>query len=99
MLNPRQVEAFRAVMTTGSVTSAATMMHVTQPAVSRLIRDLEFTLKLALFERRGHPLRPTPHAPPLFPAGEPTLLGPHPGFPFAPTPPPPPRRPAPLARV
>ena len=54
MLNPRQVEAFRAVMTTGSVTSAAITMHVTQPAVSRLIRDLEVTLKLALFERRGN---------------------------------------------
>ena len=48
MLNPRQVEAFRAVMTTGSVTSAATTMHVTQPAVSRLIRDLELTLKLQI---------------------------------------------------
>src|SRR5205807_6797550 len=53
MLNPRQVEAFRAVMTTGSVTLAATTMHVTQPAVSRLIRDLERALKLVLFERRG----------------------------------------------
>jgi DNA-binding transcriptional LysR family regulator len=48
LLNPRQIEAFRAVMVTGSVKSAATTMHVTQPAVSRLIRDLQLTLKLAL---------------------------------------------------
>jgi len=66
MLNPRQVEAFRTVMLTGSVTSAATMMHVTQPAVSRLIRDLQFTLKLALFDRRGNRLEPTAEAHHLF---------------------------------
>jgi DNA-binding transcriptional LysR family regulator len=75
MLNPRQVEAFRAVMATGSVTSAATMMHVTQPAVSRLIRDLEFTLKLALFERRGNRLEPTAEAHHLFTEVERTFVG------------------------
>ncbi|MGO8910631.1 MAG: LysR substrate-binding domain-containing protein [Bradyrhizobium sp.] len=75
MLNPRQVEAFRAVMTTGSVTSAATMMHVTQPAVSRLIRDLEASLKLALFERRGNRLEPTAEAGHLFAEVERTFVG------------------------
>lgn len=75
MLNPRQVEAFRAVMTTGSVTSAATTMHVTQPAVSRLIRDLELTLKLALFERRGNRLAPTAEAGHLFAEVERTFVG------------------------
>src|SRR5581483_197982 len=75
MLNPRQVEAFRAVMATGSVTSAATMMNVTQPAVSRLIRDLEFTLKLALFERRGNRLKPTAEANHLFAEVERTFVG------------------------
>src|SRR5258708_2301476 len=62
MLNPRQVEAFRAVMVTGSVKSAAKTMHVTQPAVSRLIRDLQLTLKLALFHRRGNRLEPIAEA-------------------------------------
>jgi DNA-binding transcriptional LysR family regulator len=75
MLNPRQVEAFRAVMATGSVTSAATMMHVTQPAVSRLIRDLELSLKLALFERRGNRLKPTVEAGHLFAEVERTFVG------------------------
>src|SRR5207237_10481954 len=75
MLNPRQVEAFRAVMTTGSVTSAATTMHVTQPAVSRLIRDLEVALKLALFERRGNRLAPTAEAGHLFAERARTFVG------------------------
>jgi DNA-binding transcriptional LysR family regulator len=58
-LNPRQVEAFRAVMLTGGITSAAQLMNVTQPAVSRLIRDLQGALGLKLFERRGARLQPT----------------------------------------
>ncbi|UCF55256.1 MAG: LysR family transcriptional regulator, partial [Bradyrhizobium sp.] len=37
-MNSRQVEAFRATMLTGSVTEAAALMTVTQPAVSRLLR-------------------------------------------------------------
>ena len=38
-MNLRQVEAFRLVMLTGKMTAAAELMAVTQPAVSRLIRD------------------------------------------------------------
>lgn len=60
MINQRQVEAFRAVMTAGGVTAAATFLNVSQPAVSRLIRDLEAQIGVALFERRsGGRLRPT----------------------------------------
>ena len=59
-LKPRQVEAFRYVMMTGSVTAAAEAMHVTQPAVSRLVRDLEQALGLTLFQRQGPRLVPTP---------------------------------------
>ena len=75
MLNPRQVEAFRAVMATGSVTAAAQVMHVTQPAVSRLIRDLELTLKIVLFERRGNRLEPTAEGGHLFAEVERTFVG------------------------
>jgi DNA-binding transcriptional LysR family regulator len=39
-------------MEAGSVTGAAETLHVTQPAVSRLIRDLEARFGFALFERR-----------------------------------------------
>ena len=52
-INSRQVEAFRAMMLTGSVTEAAKLMAVTQPAVSRLLRDFQALLKMELFERRA----------------------------------------------
>jgi DNA-binding transcriptional LysR family regulator len=74
-VNPRQVEAFRAVMATGTVTSAAQVLHVSQPAVSRLIRDLERTLKIVLFERRGNRLEPTAEAGHLFTEVERTFVG------------------------
>jgi DNA-binding transcriptional LysR family regulator len=61
-LNQRQVEAFRAVMLTGGITSAAQLMSVTQPAVSRLIRDLQVAVNLPLFERVGTRLLPTSEA-------------------------------------
>jgi len=58
-INSRQVEAFRAMMLTGSVTEAARLMAVTQPAASRLLRDFQSLLKMELFERRGTGLVPT----------------------------------------
>lgn len=62
MINNRQVEAFRAVMLTGGMTSAAELLGVTQPAVSRLVRGFEDGLGLTLFERRGNAVTPTPNA-------------------------------------
>lgn len=61
-LNPRQIEAFRMVMLRGSVTAAAAFMNISQPAVSRLIRDLEARAGLVLFDRQGNHLVPTPEA-------------------------------------
>jgi DNA-binding transcriptional LysR family regulator len=61
-LTPRQVAAFRAVMLTGSITRAASMLHLTQPAVSRLIKEFESTLGLRLFERAGSGIVPTREA-------------------------------------
>lgn len=65
-LNSRQIEAFRAVMLLGSMTSAAEMLTISQPAVSRLIRDLEIALGLRLFQRQGNRLVPRPEALVLF---------------------------------
>lgn len=65
-LNPRQVEAFRAVMMTGSMTAAAEMLRITQPAVSRLIKDLEADLSYRLFRRDGNRLIPTQEGTILF---------------------------------
>lgn len=61
-LNLRQVEAFRAVMMAGQITAAAELLSITQPAVSRLIRDFEHATRLRLFERRGNQITPTPEA-------------------------------------
>jgi DNA-binding transcriptional LysR family regulator len=47
----RQLEAFRAVVATGSTQLAADKMFVTQPAVSRLVKDLELELGFLLFDR------------------------------------------------
>ena len=62
-INSRQVEAFRAMMLTGSVTEAAKLMAVTQPAVSRLLRDFQALLKMELFEKRGTGLVPMARVP------------------------------------
>ena len=58
-LNPRQIEAFRAVMLCGTVTAASGYLHLSQPSVSRLIADFEEDVELELFQRRGRLLYPT----------------------------------------
>ena len=61
-MNLRQIEAFRAVIVAGTVTRAGEMLRVSQPAVSRLIADLERSIGFALFERRRGRLLPTTEA-------------------------------------
>jgi DNA-binding transcriptional LysR family regulator len=61
-MNHRQIEAFRAVFQTASMTAAGALMGITQPAVSRLIRDLEAETALKLFDRSAGKLIPTPDA-------------------------------------
>ncbi|MBE9605593.1 LysR family transcriptional regulator [Acetobacteraceae bacterium H6797] len=51
--NTRQLEAFRAVLLAGGMSAGAKLLNITQPAASRLIRDLEAGLGLSLFERRN----------------------------------------------
>lgn len=60
---------------TGGITAAAEAMNVTQPAVSRLIRDLEAAVRVPLFERQGTRLVPTPEASQLFREVERLYLG------------------------
>jgi LysR family transcriptional regulator, regulator for genes of the gallate degradation pathway len=50
-LNMRQLRAVLAVSQGGSVHKAASLLHVTQPAVTRAIHELEQALGLELFER------------------------------------------------
>ena len=65
-INHRQIDAFRAVFQTSSMTAAGALMGITQPAVSRLIRDLEAEMALTLFDRSAGKLTPTPDAVALF---------------------------------
>lgn len=58
-LTHRQIEAFRALMLSGSVTEAGRLLSVTQPAVSKIISQLEAELGFALFDRRQGKLSPT----------------------------------------
>lgn len=52
MLTQRMIEAFRAVVLNGSISEAAEFLNISQPAVSRLIKDLELEVGFLLFDRR-----------------------------------------------
>lgn len=65
-MNMRHIEAFRAVMISGSVVGAAKILNVTQPGVSRTIALLELRLGYLLFQRKGRRLTPTSEAQSLF---------------------------------
>lgn len=62
MLTFRQLEAFKAVMDAGTVVRAAEQMRLSQPAVSRLLSDLETGIGLRLFDRRRGRLTPRQEA-------------------------------------
>jgi DNA-binding transcriptional LysR family regulator len=56
----RQLKALVTVVEAGSVTRAAELLHLVQPAVTRHIRALEQELGVPLFERTRQGMRPTP---------------------------------------
>jgi DNA-binding transcriptional LysR family regulator len=58
----REYEAFDAVLRSGSVTRAAELLGLSQPAVSKLLRSLELATGLALFDRVRRRLAPTAEA-------------------------------------
>jgi DNA-binding transcriptional LysR family regulator len=74
-LNFRQIEAFRAVMLTGTTIAAANMLNTTQPSVSRSLAQMQSAAKLKLFELDRGRLRPTPEAVMLFEAVQRNFLG------------------------
>lgn len=65
-LNLRQLEVFRAIMSTGSISGAAKLLFVSQPAVSRSLSHMEQRLGFPLFERVKGRLYATPEAKALF---------------------------------
>lgn len=61
-MNYKQVEAFRTVMLTGSMTVAAQKLFTSQPNISRLMAQLERDTGLVLFKRKAGKILPTPEA-------------------------------------
>ncbi|GIF51702.1 LysR family transcriptional regulator [Asanoa ferruginea] len=55
----RHLRAFLAIAEEGTITRAAARLHLTQPALSRTLRQLESHLGLRLIERSTHHLRLT----------------------------------------
>jgi DNA-binding transcriptional LysR family regulator len=58
-INWRHIEIFHAVMTSGNLTQAATLLNTSQPTVSRELARLEKQLGLRLFSRVRGRLQPT----------------------------------------
>jgi DNA-binding transcriptional LysR family regulator len=58
-MNTRDIEAFLAVVDTGSIVGAAARLHLTQPGVTRRVQNLEQALGIALLDRQSKPLKPT----------------------------------------
>ncbi|GAB3481196.1 LysR substrate-binding domain-containing protein [Marinomonas epiphytica] len=63
----RQLQIFEAVVHTGSVTAAADLVHISQPAASQALRELETLLGRPLFRRHGKRLQITSQARHLLP--------------------------------
>jgi DNA-binding transcriptional LysR family regulator len=74
-LTHRQIEAFRAVIETGKVTTAAAVLGTTQPSISKLIADLEHAAGFNLFDRQGRQVVPTLEARALYEEVERSFVG------------------------
>lgn len=70
MLDMRQIEVFRSVFALGSVTKAARLLNISQPAVSRMLAHIEDRLGFRLFERAGGRLTATDEARQLYEQAE-----------------------------
>jgi DNA-binding transcriptional LysR family regulator len=58
-MNLRDLQAFVAVVETGSLVAASMRLHLTQPGVTRRIQNLESTLGTQLLDRASKPLKPS----------------------------------------
>src|SRR4051794_19545971 len=66
VLSFRQIEVFRSIMVARSISDAAKLLFISQPAVSRILGQTEAALGFLLFERVKGRLYPTPEATRLF---------------------------------
>jgi DNA-binding transcriptional LysR family regulator len=74
-MNVRQLEAFKAIMELGSFTRAAEKLHLSQPAVSKLILLLERKCGFTLFHRQKNGVIPTAEGRMLYSEVERVFLG------------------------
>ena len=74
-ISSRQIEAFRVVMLTGSITSASEAFSSPSRPISRLIQSFESATGLTLFERRGNHVVPTAEATALLVEVERSFVG------------------------
>jgi len=58
-MNIHDLEAFVAVVETGSIVAASARINLTQPGITRRIQNLEDSLGIALLDRQSKPLKPT----------------------------------------
>src|SRR5262245_17318650 len=66
-ISVREMDVFRYVMQSGSVTAAAAALNISQPAVSRMLQQAEGRLGFPLFLRQKKRLLPTAEAEALLP--------------------------------
>jgi DNA-binding transcriptional LysR family regulator len=74
-MNLHQIEVFRAVMTTGTTSRAAEVLHVSQPAISKTLQLLEHSVGFPLFHRVKGRLQPTAEGQLFFREVEQTFVG------------------------
>lgn len=58
----RHIEVFHAIMQAGSITGASQILHISQPAVTKVLQHCELQLGITLFNRVRGKLYPTPEA-------------------------------------
>lgn len=69
-MNARDIEVFRAVMQSRTLSAAAEVLHVSQPALSKALRHCEDRLGFRLFQRIAGRLIPTAEAQTLLPEAD-----------------------------
>ncbi|MBI1384984.1 MAG: LysR family transcriptional regulator [Rhizobiales bacterium] len=74
-MNVRQIEVFKAVMETGSVTGASERLRISQPSASKHLKALERAVGVTLFERTGNRLLATDEASAFYSQVERTFQG------------------------
>jgi DNA-binding transcriptional LysR family regulator len=74
-LNIRHIEAFRMLMAIGTVSQAAKLLAISQPALSQMIQALERDAELTLFDRQRGRLVPTRAAKVFYEESERVFVG------------------------